>query len=90
MAAKVLGVSVLDIEVVDGHEAMDAFIAGRFAEGFVSRDGNVYSLRFEGGGAEASALLKDLINAGVSVASFARKRGDLEDVFLKVGAREVS
>ena len=37
-----------------------------------------------------SDLLARLVGAGVRVASFARKQAGLEEVFLKVGARELS
>jgi ABC-2 type transport system ATP-binding protein len=45
---------------------------------------------FDGGTEELSDLLRDLVTAGVRVASFGRRKEDLEDVFLKVGAKEVS
>lgn len=61
-----------------------------------SRVGNVqmenggFSFPFDGGSEQAADLLATLTAAGVRVISFARKRETLEDVFLKVGAKEVS
>jgi len=45
---------------------------------------------FTGDDAAAAALLAALIAAGVEVASFHVEQEDIEDIFLKVGAREVS
>jgi ABC-2 type transport system ATP-binding protein len=43
------------------------------------------------GGAEAAAeLLRDLVVGGFKVRNFAEKKMDLEEIFMKVGAREVS
>jgi ABC-2 type transport system ATP-binding protein len=54
------------------------------------REGASLVFGFDGGPEELSDLLRDLVRAGVRVASFGRRKEDLEDVFLKVGAKEVS
>jgi ABC-2 type transport system ATP-binding protein len=54
------------------------------------RGGKSYEFKFDGGPDAASDLLTSLVHAWVRVASFAPKREGLEDVFLKVGAKEVS
>ena len=58
--------------------------------GPVERKGNAFEFRFRGGAEEASELLARLVDAGVRVASFARRKENLEELFLKVGARELS
>ncbi len=54
------------------------------------REGAALVFGFDGGAEELSDLLRNLVTAGVRVASFGRRKEDLEDVFLKVGAKEVS
>ncbi len=49
-----------------------------------------YEFRFSGGPEEASDLLTRLVSGGVRVASFARRKEGLEELFLAVGARELS
>ena len=48
------------------------------------------TLALDGDAEQASELLAALVTAGVRVASFAREKEDLEALFLKIGAREVS
>ena len=50
----------------------------------------VYSIRYRGDAGQASDLLAALVRGGVRVASFAKRREGLEELFLKVGARELS
>jgi len=45
---------------------------------------------FRGDDAEAAALLAQLVGAGVRVAGFHVEKEDIEDIFMKIGAREVS
>ena len=47
-------------------------------------------MAFDGGDEEAAALLQAMIKNGVAVHSFSRKRESLEDVFLQIGAKELS
>ena len=49
-----------------------------------------YEFRYRGDAEEASDLLARLVRAGVRVASFARRKDNLEELFLKVGAKELS
>ena len=55
-----------------------------------SRVDGSFAFRYRGGDEEASDLLAALIRGGVRVSSFARRREGLEEVFLKVGARELA
>ena len=48
------------------------------------------SFGFDGDAAAASELLATLVQQGVRVASFVRKKDNLEDLFLKVGSRTLS
>jgi ABC-2 type transport system ATP-binding protein len=45
---------------------------------------------FEGTDEDAAALLEDLIAAGIPVADFHVEKRSIEDIFMKIGAREVS
>jgi len=55
-----------------------------------TRKGRKHILAFDGGDEQAADLLQQLITQGVAVCSFSRKRESLEDVFLQVGAKELS
>ena len=48
------------------------------------------SFGFEGDAEAASELLTGWSRQGVRVASFVRRKDNLEDLFLKVGSRELS
>ena len=85
IASRVMGAEILTIEVLDG---VDQFLG--IVEGAVVRDDETFEVAFEGDAHEASELLARLLSAGVRIASFARKKENLEDIFLKVGTREVS
>ena len=59
--------------------------------GLVERkNGTAFEFRFDGGPDAAADLLATLVREGVRVSSFAPRRDGLEDLFLKVGAKEVS
>ena len=52
----------------------------------VERKNGAYEFRFRGDALAASELLATLINQGVRVASFERRKDNLEELFLKVGS----
>ena len=51
---------------------------------------STYEFRFRGDAQAASELLTTLVQQGVRISGFARKRDNLEDLFLKVGSKELS
>jgi ABC-2 type transport system ATP-binding protein len=53
------------------------------------RDG-MLAIHYKGTPAQASDLLTGLVRGGVRVGSFSRRREGLEELFLKIGAKEVS
>ncbi len=90
VSAQVLGQIEVRAEVISGAEECAALLAGDPRVRQVRREGEFCSFTFSGGREELSDLLAALISQGVRLASFGRKKGDLEEIFLKVGAREVS
>jgi ABC-2 type transport system ATP-binding protein len=84
--------SVLRITVVGDDAAIEAALAHFAAEPDVASaerlDGATLELGFRGDDAAAAGLLSRAVAAGVSVSSFARAAGDLEELFLQVTARE--
>jgi ABC-2 type transport system ATP-binding protein len=91
VSARVMGTSSLAVEVLDGHEAFLRLVASDGRAGPVERrNGTAFEFPFQGGPDSAADLLATLVREGVRVASFAPRRDGLEDVFLKVGAKEVS
>ena len=49
-----------------------------------------WTAKFSGGDSEAAKLLATLLSAGIAVADFHVDKEDIEDIFMKIGAREVS
>jgi hypothetical protein len=47
-------------------------------------------VRFEGDEAAMAAFLRELVETGLPVRRFADRRENIEDIFLKVGAHQVS
>ena len=90
VAAQVVGKSEAWVEVLSGEEQCAAALAAdpRVQEVVSAR--GVFSFAFDGGREDLSDLLSRLVAAGVRVVSFGPRKSDLEEVFLKVGAKEVS
>lgn len=87
---RILGQGEIVVEVLSGEAALGDLVATFPGAGKIRRDGNTFTFPLDGGPEEASDLLARLVSAGVRIASFARKRETLEEVFMRVGAREVS
>jgi ABC-2 type transport system ATP-binding protein len=90
VAMRVLGAAQMWAEVVAGMEAGEAIIRDDPRAGNLAQREGVLSFTYTGTREEASELLAKLVAAEVRVASFGRKKEDLEEVFLKIGAKEVS
>ncbi len=88
--ARIMGDSSLAVEVLGETEAFLRILAQDGRAGPAERKDNTFEFRFRGGSEEASELLGRLVTAGVRVASFARRKENLEELFLTVGARELS
>jgi|SRR5579864_2676452 len=88
--ARVMGASVLAVEVLGAHDELLRIVADDTRAGPIEHRSGVFEFRFQGDAEGASDLLAKLIQSGVRVASFARKKEGLEELFLKVGARELS
>ena len=82
--------TTLEIEFLEGEEAFFTLIARSDLCGDPTRKGKKHIVAFDGGDEEAAALLQAMIKNGVAVYSFSRKRESLEDVFLQIGAKELS
>ena len=89
---RVMGGTVLEVEVLGDPGAFEAVIGADPHVGLVERINgtSTFSVSHQGGAEEASDLLAKLVGAGVRVSSFGRRREGLEELFLKVGARELS
>jgi ABC-2 type transport system ATP-binding protein len=87
---RIMGGSVLLIEVLGDRSAVEAIVASDALAGTVEQVNGTFSIPYRGDAETASALLAALIRGGVKVASFTRRREGLEEIFLKVGAKELS
>jgi ABC-2 type transport system ATP-binding protein len=88
--ARIMGAGLLEVEVLGPDEAFLNIVAADPLADPVERDKNAYRFRYRGDAEQASELLASLVHSGVRVASFARRKEGLEELFLKVGARELS
>jgi ABC-2 type transport system ATP-binding protein len=87
---RITGGMVLVVEVLGDAEGLDAIVAADARAGAVERRENTVTIHYRGDAEQASDLLTALVRVGVRVASFSRRREGLEELFLKVGARELS
>jgi ABC-2 type transport system ATP-binding protein len=87
---RIMGGSVLLIEVLGEAAALAAIVASDPLAGAVEAVNGSFAIPYRGDALAASALLTALIQGGVKVASFTRRRDGLEELFLKVGAKELS
>ncbi len=89
--ARVMGTAYLAVEVLDGLDAFLRLVESDGRAGLVERkNGTAFEFPFEGGPDAAADLLASLVREGVRISAFAPRRDGLEDLFLKVGAKEVS
>ncbi|QEH33528.1 putative ABC transporter ATP-binding protein YxlF [Aquisphaera giovannonii] len=88
--ARIMGASLLAVEVLDDTAAFLRVVAADPHAGEPVLRGGAYEFRFQGKAEEASELLARLIGEGVRVASFSRRKENLEELFLKVGAKELA
>jgi ABC-2 type transport system ATP-binding protein len=87
---QVMGDQLLSIEVLAGEDVLMAIVGADDRAGTIKRTGDTMEFRFRGDAEAASDLLANLIQKGVRVSAFQRRRDNLEDLFLKVGSKELS
>jgi ABC-2 type transport system ATP-binding protein len=88
---RVMGDSSLAVEVLGDVEPFLAIVADDERAGAIEHKGNqTYEFRFRGDELAASELLATLVGQGVRISGFTRRRDNLEDLFLKVGSKEIS
>ena len=87
---RVLGTAVLVIEVIGDAGPFQSIVASDPLAGPVEQVDGAFLVPYGGDAALASDLLTALVRAGVRIASFARRREGLEELFLKVGAKDLS
>jgi ABC-2 type transport system ATP-binding protein len=87
---RVMGGSVLVVQVLGDASALSDIVAADPRAGAVEQTDGAFSIAYHGDLEQASDLLAALVHGGVRVASFTRRREGLEELFLKVGARELS
>jgi ABC-2 type transport system ATP-binding protein len=87
---RVMGDSLVSVEVLGQPEVFLSMIAADLRAGPVEHKNGCYEFRFRGDSETTTELLTTLVQGGVRVASFQRRRENLEDLFLKVGSKELS
>jgi ABC-2 type transport system ATP-binding protein len=88
---RILGDSLLSVELLAEPELFLGIVGADQRAGPVELKGkNTYEFRFRGDAEAASDLLATLVQQGVRICGFVRRRDNLEDLFLKVGSKELS
>jgi ABC-2 type transport system ATP-binding protein len=87
---RIMGHSLVSVEVVGDPERFLALVGSDGRAGPVEHKNGAYEFRFKGDSEAASDLLTALVNGGVRVASFERRKDNLEELFLKVGSKELA
>ena len=87
---RIMGDTLISVEVLGDPERFLSIVHASGKAGPVERKDRVYEFRFDGDQEAASELLAALVHGGVRVASFERRRDNLEELFLKVGSKELS
>jgi ABC-2 type transport system ATP-binding protein len=81
----------LVVELLSGGKMLNKVLAQNALAGEAFRnDKGLIEIPFQGDSDDAADLLTQLIQHDVRMSSFTRKRESLEDVFLQVGAKELS
>jgi ABC-2 type transport system ATP-binding protein len=87
---QVMGHTLVAVEVLGEVELLHAVVGADPRAGAIEQKNGAHEFRFDGDALAASKLLASLVHRGVPVASFVRRKDNLEDLFLKVGSRELS
>jgi ABC-2 type transport system ATP-binding protein len=88
--AQVMGATLITVEVLGDDARFHELVSADPRAGAIEPRDRGYEFRFQGDAEAASDLLAALVRGGVRVASFAPRRDNLEELFLKVGAKELS
>ncbi len=87
---KVMGDTLLAVEIVGDDGLFLSLVKADARAGAIEHKNGAYEFRFDGDAEAASDLLGTLVRGGVRIASFVRRKDNLEDLFLKVGSRTLS
>jgi ABC-2 type transport system ATP-binding protein len=88
---RILGDTLLSVEVLTEPELFHWIVGADDRAGAIEHKSNgTYEFRFRGDAQAASELLTTLVQQGVRISGFARRRDNLEDLFLKVGSKEIT
>lgn len=88
---RVMGGTVLEIELVGGEDDLRRIAAENPRAGAIEKkDAARFLVPFDGDAGLAADFLADLVLGGARVSAFATRREGLEELFLKVGAKELS
>jgi len=90
VAGRVSGQSMVTVEVFAGADACATVLSTDHRVGSLRQEGNLFTFAFTGSQEELAELPAALVTAGVQMIAFGRKKDDLEELFMRVGAKEVA
>jgi ABC-2 type transport system ATP-binding protein len=90
ISAHVLGKARVRLELLSGADRCAQLLAETRGISEVRQDGNHFTFASDGTPEEDSDLLAALITAGVRLLAYGREKENLEELFMKIGAKEVS
>jgi len=86
----VMGTTVYTARILAGGETFLRLLESDGRAGVPAEEADGVRFAYAGTTADAADLLTRLVQAGVRVAAFGPRESGLEEIFLKVGARELS
>ncbi len=90
IVASMAGTRCLHIELLeDGDRAVESIRARDGVRSLVRNDGRL-EVAFDGTDADVATLLTALVRDGIAIKAFYERRPDIEQIMLRVGAREVT
>jgi ABC-2 type transport system ATP-binding protein len=88
---QVMGHAIMAVQILDKSAALLSVLSrDKLAGPAAESEKNHFEFSYDGEDAEVADLLARLVEAGVPVVAYGRKKEGLEEVFLKIGARELS
>jgi microcystin degradation protein MlrC len=90
VARQVMGTAVYEARVLAGEETFRRLLAADSRAGAPTAEADGIRFSYSGTPADAADLLGRLVAAGVRVAAFGPRQSGLEEMFLRLGTRELS
>jgi ABC-2 type transport system ATP-binding protein len=90
VSARLMGGTMLAVDVLGPTEEFLRIVSSDQHSGPIEKKDGSFAFRYQGSREQAAELLARLVQSGVKVASFAPRKEGLEELFIMLGAKELS